>query len=415
MTSPSRPTRPSPQAGVGRLCAEAIRNRVARGGLTLALLAAWSVSGLVVYVAEHDAVQANAAYTASMLRDGYATLLVERSDGALETFTWDDCNTLRHVSGARAVVGLREPVLLRLWDTSGPEMTVREAMGDVAHYLAVTDPDHTRRWVAPSLIFDVDALGARPADATVGEFDTRVVDKSGEADTRTAITASLTSLGGGFSGNAVMLAPPTGEIATCVVLSDLDRRQQVESAVAGLFPVGAGFGQRWALTNAERFDSPRDRYETRESRWYWLAAVALIAVSWAFSLWIIRSDLAVFAVAGLGARRLIVLTIAEMLVVAVGAGVIVTGTAMFDLIAHSDARYADRRRNPSSLTYSDRWGRGVRRARVGDRSFDLAPHISHAQGPLTAHPRGTAISQRWTSRNKRNRLLDRRTGSITSP
>lgn len=340
MKSPSRPTRQSLPAGLGRLCAEAIRNRVARGGLTLAVLAAWSASALVVYVAERDAVQANAAYTASMLRDGYATLLVEQSDSALETFTWDDCNTLRYVSGVRAVVGLREPVLLRLWDTSGPEMTVREAMGAVPHYLAVTDPYHTRRWVAPSLIFDVDALGARPPEATVGEFVTRVVEKSGEGDTRIAITAALTSLGGGFSGNAVMLAPPAGEIATCVVLTDLDRRQQVESAVAGLFPVGAGFGQRWALTNAERFESPRDRYELRESRSYWLAAVALVAISWAFSLWIVRSDLAVFAVAGLGARRLIALAIGEMLVVALGTGVIVAGAAAFDFIAHHDARDA---------------------------------------------------------------------------
>ncbi len=337
MTPLDHPSRPPRPAGPARLCSEAIRNRVARGGLTLAVLAAWSASVLVVYVTERDAVQANAAYTSSMLRDGYTTLLVEQSDGALDKLTWANCDTLRHVSGVPAVVGLREPVMLRLWDAAGPDMTVREAMGDVAGYLAVTDPEHALRRIAPSLIFDVDALGARSANGDVGGFTTRVVGTSGDGDTRTALTANLTSFGGGFSGNAVMLAPPQGEISTCVVLSDLDRRGQVESAVAGLFPIGDGFGQRWALTNAERFESPRYRYELRESRWYWLAATALIAATWAFSLWILRSDLAVFAVAGLRARGLIVLTLAEMLVIALGAGAIVAGVAVVDVVAHREA------------------------------------------------------------------------------
>lgn len=336
MTSPARSDRLRP-ARLGRLCAEAIRNRAARLALTLTLLVAWSGSALTVYVTERDAAQANAAYTYSMLRDGYTTLLIDQSDSAPEKLTWANCSTLHHHNGVRAVVGLREPVTLRLWDASGPEVAVREAMGDVAGFLAMTSPSSAPRWSSPSLIFDVDALGARPADGTKAEFVTRVVQKSGDADTRTAVTENLTSFGGGFSGNAIMLALPGGEISTCVVLTDLDKRDQVETAASALFPIGAGFGQQWALTNADRFDSPRHRYEHRASRWYWLGAVALIALTWTFSLWILRSDLAVFSVAGLGTRQILVLTIAEMLVVVLGTALITLGVATFDLYSYTEA------------------------------------------------------------------------------
>lgn len=339
MTSPP-PARTAGRPGVGRLWSEAVRNRFARAALTLAVLAAWATAGLAVYITERDAVQASASYTSSMLASGYATLLVEQSETAQERLTWDDCNTLRHLDGVQAVVGLREPEILRLWDSSGPEITARQAMGDVAGYLAVTSPQSIQRWVAPSVIFDTEAFGARPAQGTVGEYVTKVVQLSGDGDTRTAISASLTSLGGGFSGNTLMLTPPGGQIAICVVLSELDQRPQVADAVAGFLPVSAGFGQRWALTNAERFDPPRQRYESRESRWYWLAAVALVSTSWGFSMWILRNDLAVYAVAGLGTRRLIMLTITEMSVIVIGAALIVTGVAISDLVVRDDARDA---------------------------------------------------------------------------
>jgi hypothetical protein len=322
------------------LCGEAIRNRAARLALTLTLLVAWSGSALMVYVAERDAAHSNAAYTSSMLRDGYTTLLIKQSDSAPEKLTWANCRSLRHDSGVRAVVGLREPVSLRLWGAGGPEVAVREAMGDVADFLAMTSPSRSRSWSSPSLIFDVDALGARPADGTESDFVTRVVQKSGDADIRTAITENLTSFGGGFSGNAIMLAPPGGEISTCVALTDVDKRDGVATIASGLFPVGAGFGQQWALTNAERFDSPRDQYEARASRWYWLGAVALIVIAWTFSLWILRSDLAVFSVAGLGTRQILGMVTAEMLVVVLGASLITLGFATFDWYSHAESRDA---------------------------------------------------------------------------
>lgn len=326
--------------GVGRLCGEAMRNRLARAGLSLAVLAVWAVAGLVVYGSERDAVRASSDHTSSMLASGYATLLVEQSALAREPFMWEDCNTLRHLAGVHAVLALREPEILRLWDRRGPEITTRQAIGDVAGFLAVTSPGEIERWVAPSLIFDIDAFGARPANGGVGEYVTTVVSPSDDADTRTAITANLVGLGGGFAGNAIVMTPPGGPIAVCAVLADLEQRTRVADAVAGFLALSAGFGQRWALADAERFDSPRERFESRDSRWYWLAASVVITVSSAFSLWIVRSDLAVFAVAGLGTRRLVGLTIAELLVVAVGAGAIVVGVVAFDLVVHGDAHDA---------------------------------------------------------------------------
>lgn len=327
-----------PAARVGHLCAEAIRNRMARLVLTLTLVAAWSGSALMVYVTERDGAQANVAYTSSMLSDGYATLLVAQSDTSPESLTWANCSTLNYQSGVRAVVGLREPVPLRLWTASGPEVVVREAMGDVAGFLEMTNPSRGGRWSSPSLIFDVDAVGARPADGAEAAFVTKVVQENGDGDTRTAVTRNLTTFGGGFSGNAVMLTPPGGEISACVVLADLDKRDHVKAAASGLFPVVAGYGQQWALANADRFDSPRDRYEVRASRWYWLGAVALITLAWTFSLWILRSDFAVFSLAGLATRQILGLAIAEMLVVAFGVAFIILGVVTFDFYSHPDAR-----------------------------------------------------------------------------
>lgn len=323
----------------GRLCTEAIRNRAARLGLTLTLLATLSGAALMVYVTERDAAQANTAYTYSMVSDGYTTLLIDQSDNAPESFTWANCSTLRHQDGVRAVVGLREPSLLRLWNASGPDVAVREAMGDVARFLAMTNPS-SPRGPSTSLIFDVDAAGARPSDGTETEYITRFVQKSGDGDTRTAATYSLTSLGGGFSGNAIALAPQSGEISTCAVLADLDKRDDVEAAASGLFPLAASFGNQWALTNADRFDSPRGRYENRASRWYWLGAAALITLAWTFSLWILRNDLAVFSIAGLRTRQILGLATAELIVVALGAALITTGVATLDWYQNAEARHS---------------------------------------------------------------------------
>ena len=292
---------------------------------------------LTVYLAERDAAQASAAYSAAMLRDGYTTLLIDQSDSAPEDLTWANCSTLRHQRGARAVVGLREPALLRLWSATGPEVAVREAMGDVASFLSKTSPSRAELRSSPSLVFDIDALGARPANGSEAEFITKVFQDGRGGDTRVAISETLSSFGGGLSGNAIMLAPPGGEISTCVVLTDLDRRDQVETAAVGLFPVADGYGHQWALANADRFDSPRHRYERRASHLYWLGAVALISLTLTFGLWMLRGDLAVYSVSGLRTRQVLGLAVAEMLVVALGTVLITLGAITFDLTGHPEA------------------------------------------------------------------------------
>lgn len=324
--------------GLGRLCSEAIRNRSARLTLTLTLLLVWSGAALLVYVTERDAAQASAAYSASMLRDGYATLLIGQSDSALEKLTWPNCHTMRNLPGTRAVVGLREPVTLRLWTARGPEIAVREAMGDVASFLSTTSLSAGDRRVSPSVIFDVQSLGARPAGETEAQYVTRIVQQNGDSDTRTAATEDLVGFGGGFSGNAIMVAPPGGEISTCVVLTELESREHVATIASSLFPIGVGYGQQWALPNSDRLDPPRDRYEHRASRWHWLGAVTLIALTWAFSLWILRSDLAVFSVAGLRTPQIFFLAVAEMLVVLSGAALVTLAVAAYDYYTRTDAR-----------------------------------------------------------------------------
>lgn len=330
MSAPALPKRPR-VFRVGRVCAEAARNRLARLWLTLALIITWSGAALVVYVSERDAAISNAAYTSSMRKDGYATQLISQADHAAEPFTWANCQTLRLHHGVEAVVGMREPVTMRLWNQHGPEVVVREAMGDVAGFLSSANRSRALRWNSPAVIFDTSSLAARPNATTAAALSTQLVSTSNDTSVRRAATESLSSFGRGFSGNAIMLTAPGGEIATCLVLIDLDKRAEVEAAIGGLFPAAAGFGQQWALLNAERFESPRDRYEQRDSRWYWYGAVALITLTWGLSLWMLRNDLAVFAVAGLGRWGLLGLVAVELFIVGCGAALATLGVAAFDV------------------------------------------------------------------------------------
>ncbi len=338
MTLRDRSDRPS-RWRIGRLGAEAFRNRSARLGLTLTLLAAWSGAALMVYVTERDAAEANYAYTTAMVSDGYTTLLISQSDNAPEAFRWSNCSTLRHHDGVRAVVGLREPELLGLWNADGPAVPVREAVGDVAAFLRATDASSTIQ-PSTSLVFDVDSVGSRPTGPTNPGYITAISHEPGENIIRWASTASLTSFGGGLSGNAIVLAPEGGDITTCAVLTNIDQRDQVRESADAWFPLSKGFGSQWALTTAERLDSPRDQYAERPSRWYWLVATAIIVLTWAFSLWILRGDLAVFSIAGLRARQVLGLTTAEMLIVALGSAPIIAAVATVDWVLHTEARYS---------------------------------------------------------------------------
>jgi hypothetical protein len=211
-------------------------------------------------------------------------------------------------------------------------------MGDVASFLSTTNSSAGGRRVSPSIIFDVQSLGARPTGETEARYVTKIVQQNGDSDTRTAATADLVGFGAGFSGNAIMLVPPGGEISACVVLTELESREHVAMIASSLFPVGVGYGQQWALPNSDRLDPPRDRYEHRSSRWHWLGAVTLIALTWTFSLWILRSDLAVFSVAGLRTPSIFFLAVAEMLVVFACAALVPLAVAAYDYYSRTDAR-----------------------------------------------------------------------------
>jgi len=111
-----------------------------------------------------------------------------------------------------------------------------------------------------------------------------------------------------------------------------DFRDTVARSIQVAFPAVSGFSQRWALTGADRFSSPRDRFEGRPTKHIWIASAAVFTGFWLFYLRLRRSEHGLYAVIGLSPIAITVLTIIELLTIALTAsllaGVVVSLGAM---------------------------------------------------------------------------------------
>ena len=302
-----------------RLAIEAMRNSLSRFAVTLGLSLAFAALLLGTLVTETNATVSARTYAQRLISQGYSTLLIERDPSADGGFRWQDCDAVHAFQGAKAVLGMQEPASIRLWSKGGPEIVARTATGDVVDYLRKTDPVAMEVWRTAQMFVDVAAPIARTSGSV--EYSVLISTPQG-AEPLKATTALLTSLGGGSSGNAMLIGPTIGIIGTCAIFVDTDQRTTFSAAISNAFPVLDGFSQRWALTNADRFDSPRLRFEGRASKWYWLLASTGFVVLWLLAIRLRRNDHAVYAVAGLGPARLGWLAVCELAVV-VGAGLLV--------------------------------------------------------------------------------------------
>jgi hypothetical protein len=307
----------------GRLAAEACRQLGARPLITVALATLLAAIIVGVFLSESNARVDSWRATDDLVGAGYTTLLLERDDSAREDFGWADCDAASGLSGVTVVVGLSEAEEVRLWSERGAGFTIRYATASINNYLAHVDPVSAGYWSTSQVFFDQDAIAA--TERGTGEFVAAITAKA-ERVVAQALTVRLTSLGGGFSGNGVIMGPDPQAVESCVVLVEIDRRSEVAATMDRVFPVLDGFSQRWALSNADTFESPRQRYEARPSQWYWLIGTIAFAVIWLFAVRLRRNDFAVYVVAGLDAGRLSVLSLCELL------GIILLGVGLSALL-----------------------------------------------------------------------------------
>jgi hypothetical protein len=283
-----------------RVIVESWANLIARVGLSLAVLSTvWLCLALSTF-GEASATRDATEYADGLVSTGYTTYLVGVNEGANAKLTPDDCRALSAVPGVKASVWLGPDTTVRLWSTAGQPLVVRAAGGDVGPFLAMADPAAAAKWHGQSVLLD----RANPiATAATGDIHVRWID-AGRRATVTLLGAHLTSAGGGQEGNAWLLAAPPSSVKTCVARVDEEARAQVAATVAAAFPASHGYSGQWALPNADAFEAPRARFESRVAQYFWLAGVLVAATVWALYLRLRRAEIAVYAVAGLSARQL---------------------------------------------------------------------------------------------------------------
>jgi hypothetical protein len=339
--------RTSRRLPVLRLGLEAVANWVTRPLLTGGLAVLLSAALLSVTVAESNAVTDVRRYEDELVATGFATLFVQASGQALSGLTTDDCAAVGELPGVRAGFSLVGQSVARRWTVDGPLLATITVTGDVVGYLRLVEPARMRESVAAQAFVDTDAAAA--SSGAQGEYVLRLVatDADNEpppsaatalgdppsspmAATVRAVRVPLTSLGTGSVGSTLLVTHARGAVQSCVLFVDLEARAAVAAAVETALPAASGFSNQWALPGADNLDTPRERFEQRPSQYYWLAAVIVFTVLWAFQLRIRRSDHALYAVVGLrstGITVMIVLELAITVVVAAGSAALIVALA----------------------------------------------------------------------------------------
>lgn len=221
---------------------------------------------------------------------------------------------------------LTQGVSEELFSGGGPTIVVSQIGGDVLKFLAITDPGAARRWKGEQAL--VDPANPVVAGRTQG-FAVSVVGSAGASSTLRAITLKalavhLTTLGAGEQGDMVIFGVPPSSVASCELLVSETDRVAVAQAVPVVLPPENGYSEQWALTNASDFQPPHAYFDSRASQWYWLAATMMILLLWGLYLRLRRSEIALYAVAGLSTGDLSVLLGTEFAIVILSAASLCT-------------------------------------------------------------------------------------------
>jgi hypothetical protein len=313
------PERRTHQVRFGRIVAEAFAAVTSRlwisGGLVLGLAALLAA----VAVAETNAAVAARVYEDGLVTAGYSTLIIEQSDQVPATpLSTTDCAATSGIDGVGPVVSIRQPVSMPGWARRGPDLTVIPIGGGIVAFLGSIDPTGIQSWRTAQTFVD---RGSSAASGSSPEYLLPLYPLGRRVDT-TAIAVELDALGPGASGAMVVGDTQPGPVDACALFVPSDFRDTVARSIEVAFPAVSGFSQRWALTGADRLDSPRDRFEGRPTKDIWIAAAAVFTGFWLFYLRLRRSEHGLYAVIGLSPVAITVLTVIELLAIALTASIL---------------------------------------------------------------------------------------------
>jgi hypothetical protein len=166
-------------------------------------------------------------------------------------------------------------------------------------------------WSGAQLFFDWASSAA--SISSTGEYDV-IVTGSDNGAVR-SLTVTLTALGAGASGNAVLVDMRTGTASACAAFIDSKDRAAVIQSVDVAFPAVLGYSRQWAMPNADRFETPEVRFEQRPSHFYWLWSAVVFTALWTLHMRIRRADYALYAILGLTRRRISAMAMGELLAI----------------------------------------------------------------------------------------------------
>ena len=285
------------------------------GGLVLglgALLAA-------VAIAETNGAVAARVYEDGLVAAGYSTLLIEQSDQVPGTpLSTADCAATGRIDGVGPVVSIREPLSVPAWARRGPDLTVIPVGGDVVPFLGSLDPTGMQSWRTAQTFVD---QGSSAASRSSSEYLLPLYPVETRVDT-TALAVELDGLGPATSGALLVADMQPGPVQACALFVPGDFRETVSRSIETALPAVSGFSQRWALSEADRFEAPRDRFEGRPTKDLWIASAAVFAGFWLFYLRLRRAEHGLYAVMGLSPGSITLLTIVELLAIALTAGIV---------------------------------------------------------------------------------------------
>ena len=307
----------------GLLAVESWRNVAARSGISAAVALVIAAGTTAAHVTEYNATVDARRYHDQLDRLGYSTYLLDRGD-APDGLDNRACERMNAIDGVDTVVWLRRrAVAAPLHRPNGPITPLWGIGGDIGLLLDTIDQTAAAQWSGNGLIIERNSTSAphTPRDMTLHTGDTAI--------TAPAVAATLTSLGQGLTGNAFAHEISDGQIDNCFLRVALDRRTSAVISVDAAIPPTTGIRRQWVLANADEWEPPAERYETRPTRLLFVPIAAIALVVWAFALRIRRSDRALYAVIGLRTHHVGVLTAAEYVIVwTIGTGLAMLATRL---------------------------------------------------------------------------------------
>jgi hypothetical protein len=294
-----------------RLISDTAENIASRLALMIALVCLTLSILASVLVAEANTASEVRRYADSLASSGFGTMFVLADESRGTPLDPSDCMALARISGVRAAIGIGQPISYHLWSNGGPLLSAYPASGDLVRFVSAINPRISTKFDAAQVFVgaSLPTLGDRTSPYLLR------VEGSGQLFDVTGMTVDLGALGGSYSAATLFADPAPRQEAACVLVVRNNAREHVLISVGSAMPLLAGYSTQWALTNAEKFELPRDRFERRSSQWLWIGAAVLLAVVWALFLRLRRPEYALYSVAGLTTWEIFCLAALELIFV----------------------------------------------------------------------------------------------------